>query len=221
MFVLMLSVFLVVAVISFSLPFLMKCSSPRIEGSMISPMLPIPLPLFFRHTEWLDITCLRCKTLCILITFLVLYSICLSSALVHLRMVPCSLLEGLPRCFRFDVISAADLGFEKFFLSSKLQFSYFFFHLRLFTDIYSQYSHVFVIFLFSKLFWFCSSIRSVRCSFHFSLSTWYVFLWQIPFLYTGCMFLLFISDSSILFSFFCKQLDVVLVHRVIKLLAMF
>ena len=121
----------------------------------------------------------------------------------------------------FDNISATEFGLEKFSHSSRL-LSYFFFRVRLLDWILFQYSQVFVIFLFSKrsesfLIWQFYYFRYLFFfSSRFSSWTWRFFLCQIPFLYPGCTFLLFVSVFLILFHF-CKQLYVIHVHKVINL----
>ena len=74
---------------------------------------------------------LECKVLCILISFIVFLSFCLSSSLFHFK----NGLECLPRgslcVYTFEEIPAAELGFGKFSSSSELLFCCFFFHLHL------------------------------------------------------------------------------------------
>ena len=50
---------------------------------MLSSMLASPLPPYFLDTYSLSTSSLGCCTLCMVISFLVLWSICLSSPLVH------------------------------------------------------------------------------------------------------------------------------------------
>ena len=55
------------------------------DASTMSSMLASPLPPSFLDTYSLSTSSLGCNDLCIVISFLVLWSICLSSSLVHLR----------------------------------------------------------------------------------------------------------------------------------------
>ena len=54
------------------------------------------------------------KTLCIFFNFLVLWSICLSSSLIHFKKALGYFTKNFPDIYSFDKISAADFGFEKF-----------------------------------------------------------------------------------------------------------
>ena len=58
------------------------------DVSTLSSMLASPLPPSFLGTYSLSTSSLGCNALCIVISFLVLWSICLSSSLVHLRKGP-------------------------------------------------------------------------------------------------------------------------------------
>ena len=51
---------------------------------------------------------------------------------------------------------------------------------------------------------------------NFSLQALHIFQHQIPFLYPGCIFLLFVPGSPVLFIFFCSYLYIVHIHRVIN-----
>ena len=58
------------------------------DASTLSSMRASPIPLSFLDTCSLSTSSLRCNTLCMVISFLVLWSICLSSSLAHLRKDP-------------------------------------------------------------------------------------------------------------------------------------
>ena len=58
------------------------------DVSTVSSMLASPLPPSFLDTYYLSTSSLGCNALCMVISFLVLWSICLSSSLVHLRKGP-------------------------------------------------------------------------------------------------------------------------------------
>ena len=73
------------------------------DVSTLSSMLESPLPPSFLRTYSLSTSSLGCNALCMVISFLVLWSICLSSSLVHLRKDP----EGYsPSIHSFDKVSA-------------------------------------------------------------------------------------------------------------------
>ena len=120
-----------------------------------------------------------------------------------------------PGVYSFDKIPKAELGFKKISRSSEILFSVFFFPLRLLDGVCFQYSQVLVGFLFSEcfdtfLFWQYDSFHySSFSTFHYETRTF--FLCQIPFLYPGCIFLLFVSVSKFKI-FFCKRLDVFSVY---------
>ena len=63
----------------------MKFSSLCVDVSMQSSMLDISLPPTFLDTYNLSITSLWCKGLCIVIKFLILWFICLSSSLIYFK----------------------------------------------------------------------------------------------------------------------------------------
>ena len=96
LFILILSV---ASVISLSLLFLMKSCRPHIDTSMLSLMLVRPLPPSFLDTHSLSISALGCKAWCIIINFLVLWSICLSSSLLHFKNGPKFLTRGTAQVF--------------------------------------------------------------------------------------------------------------------------
>ena len=144
---------------------------------------------------------LGCKALCIVISFLVLWSICPSSSLVYIKY--------LTRGTTFGEIRTAELSFEKFSRLSTILVFFLFYHC-LFYTVRFQYSPVLVIFLFSKrsdifLIWPFYSFRYL--SFPTSHDSHDIFC-QIPFLYHDYILLLFV----LFFFIFWKQLDVVHIH---------
>ena len=177
--------------------------------------------LFLIHSlSWSSV---GCKTLFIVINFLVLWFICRSSFLVHLKNGPEYLRRGsavmlipLMRFLQQILVPRIFLAFLRYFLLI-------FFQRCLYDSFRFQYSKVDVIFPFSKLsdtflMWHLLSFS------YFSFSTWHyehgIFLCKIPFLYSGCIFLLFVSASPVPFHF-CKQLAVVRIHLVIKIFLWF
>ena len=83
--VLVLSVLFLVAVISLSPRFSMSSSSRCIDASTLSSMLVSPLSPFFLDTYSLSTSSLECYALYMVISFLVLWYICLISSLVHFK----------------------------------------------------------------------------------------------------------------------------------------
>ena len=94
----MLSVSFLMAVISPSC-FSMYSSSRCIDASTLSSMQASPLPPSFLDTYSLSTSSQGCIALCIVISFLVLWSICLSSSLVHLRKGPEYLTRSTAQAF--------------------------------------------------------------------------------------------------------------------------
>ena len=105
-------------------------------------MLASCFPPSFLDTFSLS-TSLGCKALCIVMSFLVLLSICLSSSLVHFKNGPMYLTRGTIQVFipliRFLLCSL----FRRVFSFSWGIFYNVFFHLCLFDGVRSQYSQVF------------------------------------------------------------------------------
>ena len=93
-----LSVLFLVTVISFPPCFFMDSSGRCIDPSTLSSMLTSLLHTSFLNTYSLSISSLWCKALCIIMGFLVLWSICWSSSLSILRIVLSILRVGQPRC---------------------------------------------------------------------------------------------------------------------------
>ena len=86
-FILMLLALILVALISLSLLFLMYFSSAGINSLTLSSMLASPFRSSFLDTYSPSLLSLECKALSI-VHFLVLWSICLSSSLVHFKKSP-------------------------------------------------------------------------------------------------------------------------------------
>ena len=82
------------AVISPPSCFYILSSSHCIDVSTLSSVLASPLPSSFLDTYSLSTSSLECNALCMVISFLVLWSICLSSSLVNLRKGPEYLSKG-------------------------------------------------------------------------------------------------------------------------------
>ena len=167
LFIFMLSVFALVAVIGLSLLFLMLSSSSRLNASTKSSMLARPL-LPSLDAYYLPVSSLGYKALCITISFLVLWFICLSSSLVRFKNGSEYLKDGTALVFiplmRFLLQSLV----SRSFLVCLGYFSnFFFFHLRLFDGVCFQYSQVHVIF-FVFFFFFFFFLRV----FHISVSWW-------------------------------------------------
>ena len=69
------------------------------DVSTLFSMLAYPLPPSFLGTYSLSTSSLGCNALCMVVSFLVLWSICLSSSLVHLRKGPAYLMRGTAQVF--------------------------------------------------------------------------------------------------------------------------
>ena len=94
---------------------------------------------------------LGCKTLFVVISFLVLWSICLSSSLVHFKNCPEYLTTGTTKIFIFDRNPTVELCLEYLSRSSEILFNLFF---PPFISIYLtvQYSQGLIYFLFCDRF---------------------------------------------------------------------
>ena len=126
LFVFMLLVLLLAAVISPSQLFLMKSLSAFINAAMLSSMLASPLPPSFLDMYNLSMSSLECKALC----FLVLWSICLISSLVHFKNRLENLTRGIAQAFipfmRFLMQSSFSRSFHICLGFSFLIFSFYF-----------------------------------------------------------------------------------------------
>ena len=160
--------------------------------------------LLFLDTYSLSIPSPGCEGQCITIIFILLWSIFLSSSLVHFKNSPKYLILVTAQVF-FPLV-----GFPMQRLVSRS----FLVHLR----------YSFLLYLSSLLVWCCllsiflstwrfpflrafwlfltgSSIPSIICLFPLFIMNMVHFLCQIPFLYPECMILLFVIESPILFHF--------------------
>ena len=151
-----------------------------------------------------------CKVMCIVINFLVLWSICPSSSLVHFK----NICPELP----LMTFLLQSLVSWRFFVRLRYSGPYFFFHIRLFDGIRFQYYQVLVIFFLSKssdsfLIWqfysfsFCLFPFFIMSVTHFSIPN------SIP---ISWLYILIVCVSLQFFFIFCKQLDVIHVHKVIN-----
>ena len=130
-------------------------------------MLASPLPPSFLGTYSLSTSSLGCNALCMVISFLVFWSICLSSSLVYLRKSPEYLTSGTAQVF----IPLIRFLSESFVSSSFLVLLRYSFRIWFFISSCSMVSasknpkYVQVSFSASVpiLSWFGSSIPSVRC----------------------------------------------------------
>ena len=81
----------------------------------LSSMLANLLPPSFLGTNSLSTTSLGCNALCMVISFLILWSICLSSTLVHMRKGPEYLTRGTAQVFipliRFLLLGFVSISF--------------------------------------------------------------------------------------------------------------
>ena len=132
LFVRVLSVLFLVAVISLSQCFSLLYSSRCIDATTLSSILVRPLPFSFLDIYRLSMSSLGCNALCMVISFLVLWSICLSSSLVHLKNGPGHLTRKTALLFipliRFWLYSFVSSSFLVFLRYSFLIF-FFYFHL--------------------------------------------------------------------------------------------
>ena len=134
-----------VAVISLPLHFSMLSSSRCNNASTLSSMLASPLPLSFLDTYSLSTSSLGCKALCVLISFLVLWSICFWSSLVESLIRETSrVFIPLIRSLQYSFVSSSFLVLTRYSF-----FKFFFFPFPLvwwcqhpiFPSIYYYYYH--------------------------------------------------------------------------------
>ena len=163
------SVLFMVAVISLLPRFSMSSSSRCIDASTLFTMPASHLPPSFRDIYRLSTSFLGCKALCIIITFLVLWCLCLSSSLVHFKNGPEYLMSGTALVFiPFISFLLYSLVLSSFLVHLRYSLKFFFLHHHLFDGVYFQYSQVFLRFLFSEcsnFFWVGCSILSIMCRF--------------------------------------------------------
>ena len=150
---------------------------------------------------------LGCKALCIVINFLVLWSIYPGSFLVYFKndLTRWTVQEFIP-LMRFLLQSLVSNIFLIF-----LGFPLLFFILSPLVrwcelQIFPSTCH----FSFLQGLWFFFDLAVLFLLlfifFHFSFIAWHIFPCQIPFLYLDCIFLLSIPGSSVLFSYFENSL---------------
>ena len=167
----------------------------------------------------LPMSSLRCKAFSLSSAFWFCSSFVWVFLWFILRMVVSTLQCGLFRVF-FNLWwdSCYRVLIPKTFLVLRNYSFLIFFHLLLFHGVHFQYFQELLIFLLSNhllmLSWFGCSITSIFFSFYlFSWSSWYSFQWQNPFLYTDCIFLLFVTSSPVCFG---KYLYIIHIHEVIS-----
>ena len=149
-------------------------SNRCINASTLSSVLASPLPPTFLDTYSLSTSSLGYNALCMVISFLVLWSICLSSSLVYFKSGPEYLMRitarvsiPLIRFLRHSFVSSS------FLFLLRYSFLIFFFHLHLFDGVSFKDAQVFVRFLFSEssnlvLIWQFHSVRQVSfAAFHY------------------------------------------------------
>ena len=158
-------------------------------------MLASPFPSSFLGTYGLSVSSLGCSALCIVISFLVLWSICLSSSLVHLRKGP----EYLTRVIAQVFIPLIRFLLESFVLSSFLVLLRYSFEFCLsFPLVWWCQSPRFLSICrsrFLRTFWSYLELvvlfRQLDAVCHFSWRAERIFQCQIPFLCLDCIFCLY------------------------------
>ena len=123
----------------------------------------------FLKTNSLPMSSLGCKVLCIVMSFLVFLSICLSSSLVHFKNGPEYLMSRtalifipLMRFLIYSLVLSSFLVIRRYFLK------HFFFHTRLFDGVRFQFFPPNCALLFSEcsdFSWFDCSLPCVICRF--------------------------------------------------------
>ena len=210
----MLPVLLLAALITLSLLSLVWSSSPCIVASMQSSTLASSLPPFF-DTYSLSTSSYRCKALCIVINFLVLWSICLSSLFVYFK----NDFEYLKRC-----TARLFIPLMRFLLQSMVSRSVhilqrcpllflFPLHPRLFDGVSLYYPQILVTFLLSKrsnafLIWQFYFFRCFSFShFFYEHGTFFnaKFHSYILVVYSYCLY----QVLRFFFFIFCKYFDII------------
>ena len=167
---------------------------------------------------------LECKALCIVINFLVLWSICLSSPPLSIkRMILFILQQRLPNVYLFDEFSASELSFESFLVF--LRYAFLFHPSSLFVWwcqlVIFPSTCSFLLFMRPNavLIWqvhsFCFFLLS-----HFSLFAWYIFNAKFH-SYILALYLYCLYQGIQFFFIFCKYLYVILLHKGINLFLRF
>ena len=181
---------------------------------MQSSVLTCPLLSLFLDTYSPYISSFGCKGLCIVTNFLITWSICLSSSIVHFKNGP-EYPWGRPGVYPLDSIFAEELGFEKLSRSFEVLFSNFFLSSLLIWWCQHPIFLSICSFPFLQTFWFFPDLLVLFLLLfvfsHFSLWTWSFFYAKfysyILALYSYCLY-----QSIQFFFIFCKHLDVVHVH---------
>ena len=157
-----------------------------------------PLPPSFFDTYSLSTYSLGCNTLCMVISFLVLWSICLSSSLIHIRKGP----EYLRRCTTLEFIPLIRFRLETFVSNSflvPLRYISFlilsFLCTCLIVSASKMPSYLSVYFSPNVLIlsWIDSSIPSVRCrfsTFYYKYGTFFYakFISFVLTVYSNCVY---------------------------------
>ena len=128
------------------------------------------------------------------LTFLVLWSFWPCISFVSCKNGPWLFYEGDGPFLLQRLVS------ERILILLRYSFLTFFFHLHLFDDISFQYNRAVIIIVRSK-----RSQSFLICHFPMFLWSWQIFQYQIPLLQPGCIFQLFVSEFSVLFTI-CKYL---------------
>ena len=151
-------------------------------------MLASPLPPSFLETYSLSTSSLGCKALCIVISFLVLWPICLSSHLVHLRKGPEYPTSGTAQVFipliRFLILCFVSSSFLVLLRYSFWIFSFISVCLMVSASKMPKY----LLVSFSASIFILVQFRQLTAVCHFSLQALHTCLCQIPFLCPGCIF---------------------------------
>ena len=155
-------------------------------------MLASPLPPSFLDTYCLSTSSLGCNALYMVISFLVLWSICLSSHRVHLRKGPEYLTRGTVQIF----IPLMRFLLESFVSSSFVVCLRYYFRIMSFictclmVSASKMPNYLSVSFSSNVLIlsWFGSSIPPVICRLPLFMTSMAHFLCQIPFLCPDCIF---------------------------------
>ena len=163
--------------------------------------------------------------LCIVLNFLVLWSIYPRSFLVPFWESSRESYKWGCRCFLlFDEMFVIELGWEKFSRFSDADFSDFFFlHFRIFDVVCFHYSQIHVVLLFYKALKWCFFILLFYSFYCFFLPIFYnehaTFLnAKFCFLYPGHIYIFIVWLRISIFFHLLQQLFIVHVHQVINLL---
>ena len=163
-----------------------------------------PLPPSILDTYCLSTSSLGCNALCMVISFLILWSICLSSSLVYFKNSPEYLMRGTAQVF-----ISSEILLKKFFFS-------FFVVWWCQLPISPSICRCPFLWTFWSLLDLIVRLLTLCVVCHFPLLAWGIFLCQIPFPYLDCIFSQFALGFPILFRFWrkvwCRHL-----HQVVNL----